>query len=212
MGGGVGGNQVFRGCRGGRRWGARYLGKRVFKTSRLLPLGLGERNACQWRWFGSTRSAANGGGCDLECRLELLLLFCNVCFQTTHSRVLSATPTMAHFALLAECPFRPEEIKPGDFDFEAHLPGNKKSRRGRRSRRRKERPKTTAPAATRGSSHTTPAATWGNHTFLRGSCCQRSARLWAIAPWGCNCRRPNSSRRGSRRSSVLCRWGKPSFP
>ena len=45
---------------------------------------------------------------------------------------------MAHFSLLSECPFRPEEIKPGDFDFEAHLPGNKKQKREEKSEKKRK--------------------------------------------------------------------------
>ena len=33
---------------------------------------------------------------------------------------------MAHFSLLTGCPFRPEDIKLGGFDFQAHLPEGKK--------------------------------------------------------------------------------------
>ena len=49
---------------------------------------------------------------------------------------------MSQFALLNACPFRPEDIKPGDFDFQAHLPVGKKTKKekakGRKGKRSRE--------------------------------------------------------------------------
>ena len=49
---------------------------------------------------------------------------------------------MSQFALLNACPFRPEDVKPGDFDFQAHLPVGKKTKKekekGKKNKRNRE--------------------------------------------------------------------------
>ena len=49
---------------------------------------------------------------------------------------------MSHFALLNACPFRPEDIKPGEFDFQAHMPEGKKSKKDKdKSKKDKDKDK-----------------------------------------------------------------------
>ena len=46
---------------------------------------------------------------------------------------------MSQLALLNACPFRPEDIKPGDFDFQAHLAVGKKTKKEKEKSKKNKR-------------------------------------------------------------------------
>ena len=46
---------------------------------------------------------------------------------------------MSQFALLKACPFQPEDIKPGEFDVQAHLPDGKKTKKEKEKNKRNKK-------------------------------------------------------------------------